>query len=740
MKKQPKGKTRQGNQAVKQKQVEPVKGKGRSASKSDPLGFVNDRFMLALTIFLAAVYYIYSAVSDGMYQHDEAGHFINMRSFWHDPNIILGNWPKVGYKLIYAIPSLFGEGVVTVVNCLFAAFTAYFSYKVVKQLNGKFALLAFVLLASQPMWVQLSFRHYSEITTAFLIVVALHLLFRRKLVLAAFILSYICLIRQEFYLMLGIFGIYLLVHRNVRAILVAAIPPILYNIWGWIAKGEPFYLISQVLETSSTYGDAFPRQGLDHYPLVAESIFGITVILLFFVYLGGKIINWKKINWFIFLPAILFFIMHCIFNSKTLEFGPSSGGNHRYMAVISPLLAIMGALSIDEVLKMKRKYLVLAVVIPVLFIAGYYWSFKPDGIHLGDVRDWRPLVVGGILSLLLVSPMKNTALITAVIVVLSITSTATSIKPIPNSSENETMEEVVKWYQLEVRRDRPMGSSGILLNDRTQLYLQHPLFFYYQDKTAYDFTPRVQSVNIDYMDTASVGSVIIWDSHYSYRPNQRSTTINDEYFLNRPVEFSLINTFTSDNNFNVKVFVKTGARDEQFNAGKEHFDLREFDTALEDFLESVSMHPENYVSWYYAGACYQEKQDYNSALAYFNRSLELNPDYSMALLARGRLWTMARRFNESLADLDRFIELNPRDASGYFTRGGVFLGMKEYERAIRDYAVVVKLAPNFAQTYYNVGIAQVRLNQTQNACANFARAKELGFAQADEALKQYCGQ
>jgi hypothetical protein len=52
---------------------------------------------------------------------------------------------------------------------------------------------------------------------------------------------------------------------------------------------------------------------------------------------------------------------------------------------------------------------------------------------------------------------------------------------------------------------------------------------------------------------------------------------------------------------------------------------------------------------------------------------------------------------------------------------------------------VVKLAPNFAQTYYNVGLAQIKLNQNQSACANFARAKELGYEQAGEALKQYCG-
>jgi tetratricopeptide (TPR) repeat protein len=733
---------KQGKKQISRKKPAPKpaqRSRGASSNQHDPLGFVNDRFMLVLTLFVAAAYYIYSAVSEGMYQHDEAGHFINMRSFWHDPNVILGNWPKVGYKLIYAIPSLFGEGVVTIVNCLFAAFTAYFGYKVVRQLGGRFALLAFVLIASQPMWVQLSFRHYSEIITAFLIVLSLYFLFNKKLILAAFIISYITLIRQEFYVILGIFGIYLLVQRNFRAILVAAIPPVLYNVWGWIASGEPFYLVTQVLNTSSAYGGAYPRQGFDHYPLLAESIFGIVAIMLFFVYAGTKIMNWKKVNWFILIPAVLFFLMHCIFNSKSLDFGPSSGGNHRYMAVITPLLAILGALSLDEVLQMKRRYLVLVVVVPVLFIAGYFWSFEPDGIFLGDIRDWRPLIVGSLVGALLIIPVRNTAIITATLVLLAIFNTVTSIQPIPNSTENETMEEVVKWYQMEVRRERPLVPSGIGIDENTQIYTNHSLFFYYQDKTAYDFVNRSYRITIERIDTASIGALILWDSHYSYRPNLRDNSLNDEYFLDRPHEFTLINTFTSDNRFNVKAFLKTGKEDKAFNQALDLYQRKEYTEALEYFMESVKTHPENYVSYYYAGTIFQEQQKYNDALTHYNRALQINPDYSKALIARGRLWSLARRFNESMIDVNRFIELNPNDASGYFTRGGIYYSLDQFEEAIRDYAVVVKLAPNFAQTYYNVGLAQIKLNQNQSACANFARAKELGYEQAGEALKQYCG-
>ncbi len=147
-----------------------------------------NRIPLILSICLAIFYFIFSKFSEGFYQHDEAAHFVNMRSFWYDPFSVLGNWAKPGYKLIYAIPALFGEQVVIFVNCLFSAFTSFFVYKILKQIKSEFALLGFFLLAIQPFWIQLSFRNYSEIITAFLLTLAIYLHYKKSVNWAIFIL------------------------------------------------------------------------------------------------------------------------------------------------------------------------------------------------------------------------------------------------------------------------------------------------------------------------------------------------------------------------------------------------------------------------------------------------------------------------------------------------------------------------------------------------------------------------
>ena len=698
--------------------------------------FSNDVNMYLFTLLLAVIYFAYSNVSDGMYQDDEAGHFISMKNFWYDPSSILGNWPKTGYKLVYAIPSLFGETFVKVVNCLVAAFTSFFCYKIVKQLNGKFAILAFVLLASQPMWVQLSFRNYSEIISAFLLVLALYMHFKNKSVWAVLLLSYVCLIRQEFYILLAAYGVYLLFNKQFRAILIGSIPPVFYNIWGGIATGDYLYLIHQIFETSSTYGDAYPRQGIDHYPLVSEIIYGVTVLTLLITYIASKVITWKKINLYIFLPAAIFYLLHCLFNSKSLNFGPSNAGNHRYLIVIAPLLAVMGALALDEIKKMPKRNLLLIFLIPFLFIIGYFWSYEPKGIHIGDIRNWVPLVIGSFSTLFILLPIKNNTIITVVFMFLSVISVSKSIKPIRKTPENVTIEKVVTWYERQVKSN---NKTQYEIDENTQVFSQHALFLYYQGKTKYDFNKVLLPVKHEYVDTADVGSLIIWDSHYSYRPKLRETSIPDQYFLNRPLEYRLINQFLStDRRFNVKAFLKVSESDKQFEEGLAKFNSKKYDEAIFYFNASINKNPQNYVSYFYLGSCYQIQKNYDRALTYYNKSIEINNSFPKVSLYRGNLYSITNRNDLALNDLNTYVMLKPEDANGYMNRGSIFFNLKKYENAFNDYSLVVRLAPYYAQGYYKAGLSQIKLNQKQNACSNFESAKKLGYKLAENAIKQYC--
>jgi len=121
-------------------------------------------FWLCIPIF-TILYFYYSTISQGFYQDDEIAQYINMLQFWKDPWVILGNGPKPGYKIITVIPAMFGYNYVLLLNSFVAAVTIYLTYVLIRTYRIGFAVTGALLLATQPLFIELSFRSYSEIFT-----------------------------------------------------------------------------------------------------------------------------------------------------------------------------------------------------------------------------------------------------------------------------------------------------------------------------------------------------------------------------------------------------------------------------------------------------------------------------------------------------------------------------------------------------------------------------------------------
>ncbi|MBL4593057.1 MAG: hypothetical protein JKX68_04480 [Flavobacteriales bacterium] len=166
---------------------------------------VNNITLLIMTVVLAIVYFVFSTFSDGFYQHDEVGNFMAAQRIWYDDILqILGANTKSGYRLLYAFPALGGFAFLKFFNSLVAAFTVYFSYKLLAKLGSKNKLLIFFVLGLQPLWFMLSFRNYAELTVAFLMVLCALQFYNKKYILSALIISYVAFTRQEYHMISGL--------------------------------------------------------------------------------------------------------------------------------------------------------------------------------------------------------------------------------------------------------------------------------------------------------------------------------------------------------------------------------------------------------------------------------------------------------------------------------------------------------------------------------------------------------
>ncbi len=496
-----------------------------------------------MTVGLAVVYFLLSRVSDGFYQHDEVAHFVSMRQFWHDPNTALGNWAKPGYKVLYALPALFGATAVTMVNALVAAACAYAGTRLAEKLGAGTPLLAFVLLAFQPLWMGLAFRNYSELPTALLLTLAVWAQYSERPVVAALLLSYAATIRQELYVLVLLYGAYLVYKRRFGAALALAVFPLLNHLWGWAATGNATYLLSDTLGMSQNIQDAYPRQGFWHYFQTAHVVFGGVALAALFVYLGQVALERKKAHLFALVPLALYFAAHVAFQIQSLRLGPSTGGNLRYLTVIAPLVAVLGALGVDRLRETRRRTLLLALGL-LAVVAALFWTYADNNIRLTDERSLAPLLTVLAASALLVVPMTTRAR-TLLLAAAAALVAALTFRPYTRTSEDAMMETVAEWAQRENLDAHP-------------LLVTHPLFHYFNDRAPGDYPHGAVPVSGPAVDTAQVGTRIVWDSHYSYRPNLRADDVSYETLLRDTTRFRLLHDpfITTDQTFGVFVFEK----------------------------------------------------------------------------------------------------------------------------------------------------------------------------------------
>jgi len=515
----------------------------------------DQRVAIGVLLLSALAYYVFSHMSTGFYQHDEVGHLNNMKSFWYDPNVILGNWAKTGYKLIYAIPSLLGGHFVKIVNCFMAALAGYMSYKIAKELGSTMAVLAGIVVATQPMFFELSFRNYSEISTAVVLAGAVWAHYSNRFHWSTFLLAYVCTIRQEMLPLLAAYGVFLMLRKQWLSIAIGSIPILFVNIWGAINTGDPLYFISSLISKSASLGKEYPRQGFWHYFSTAEAIYGGIALVLLFAYFATR--RWKKnIHWFLVVPILYFFGIHVLFNIQSLDLGPATGGNLRYMAVITPLVSAAGVLGLESLRRAESKKVPMIVIGLLLAATAIFFTYENNSIRLTETRNWTPLIVSALTAAAVLLPGKSIkdGLVAGMIVLIGMLNIGSSATTFDLTPEEKAIAKAGKYYNQQLKMKD--GRAGKEISEDSHVYFDHIVFSYFTDKCRDAFPGPNLRPRKGNAETAEVGSIFIWDTHYSYRPNSHKDLTPEEYFIQQPDRFKKLNEFISTDRRFKMVFYK----------------------------------------------------------------------------------------------------------------------------------------------------------------------------------------
>lgn len=506
---------------------------------------INDKQALLITMLFAGISYVFSYFYTSFYQGEEGAQYMNALGFWHSPDSILGNWPKTGWKIIYAPVVLLGKQGVLIANCLFSAFTCFFTYKIAIKVSGKKTMLPMILLFSQTLWFLLSFKFYSEILTAFELSVAIYFYYCNRYLLFSIFISYVLVLRQEFIFLIPFFAIILLRKKKWAAFFLLALFPLLYNLWGWAATGDWLYSIHESQRTAALYKSSYPRQGFDHYFLMSGTIFNYIVITLVVTYLAQVIFRQiKKVEYPLLVPAIGYFLLHCLFNLQSMSILTSTGGNLRYLLVISPLMAVIAAQALYNLETVSKKLLPLVFLVPLFLLVAARLSYPHNWITLdfdSDQRDFLPpfFCAATIILITVFASARKKILTISGLCVLSMLLTIKSKKLCCDENfEQQKIAEYIKGSKL----------------DSKPVYQNLALFNYFTGKNPWDFPAGNFSMNGDStLEHAPKGAIVIWDSHYATKYGK----VELDYFNKNTTGYKLLKQFVSDDkSFMALVFEK----------------------------------------------------------------------------------------------------------------------------------------------------------------------------------------
>lgn len=491
--------------------------------KEDWIGLV----LLILSIIGA---YIMSIVGDGFYQGEEAHHYVNMKSFWDNPNVILGAAVKTGYKILFVIPAYFGQTATRITQCIVVGLIAYFTYRVAKIKKLDYPFLAFFLFASACLWTGVSYRYYPEVLGALLLILALFLYYQypKSIHWAAMVFGYLLIVRGEMMFVAVIFFAYLVFKKEWKAILFMGIFPFLYNLWGFIVHGDLLFMINSQSQYAAQVKNSYQKAGFDHYFLMSGIIFGYISVIGSVLYLVFCVIRKIKVDWMIVIPFAVFFFVQCLINWKERNILTSTGGNIRYMMSISPLVVLMAMMGFQKLFEIKNRFLYLFFLVPIIAFIGYAQTYDHNWIERAKwlPRDFTPLYFAAPFALFLVLPIRNKHVYFSGIILAAIVSTFLFMKPIKliDSGENHTAKEIVDW----VKKNN--------FQDTRTIYQNLPTFNYFFDRTPEDYKMGNFAMNEDVLEKSKVGSIVIWDSHFA----QKFSKVEKKYFDERPNKYLLL--------------------------------------------------------------------------------------------------------------------------------------------------------------------------------------------------------
>ncbi|MCB9186172.1 MAG: TonB family protein [Flavobacteriales bacterium] len=230
----------------------------------------------------------------------------------------------------------------------------------------------------------------------------------------------------------------------------------------------------------------------------------------------------------------------------------------------------------------------------------------------------------------------------------------------------------------------------------------------------------------------------------------RSTNRNPHgYYFKRPVEHPYLdeaNKAFNEEKFGeaIQFYTKSIEREETesqgyFMRGLVYNKTGEFELAERDFKKAIECTKFTNVAAHMArGNMRMEIGQLDSAIVDFKVVSDSKNERYEANLKLGQCWLEKNELNNAIQYLKLANNARPYNENGHYFLGIAEITSGNYHRAIESFDKLLEVNPKHASGYFNRGMAKARMRELDAACADWIKAKELGYKDAIQLVDNQC--
>ena len=160
--------------------------------------------------------------------------------------------------------------------------------------------------------------------------------------------------------------------------------------------------------------------------------------------------------------------------------------------------------------------------------------------------------------------------------------------------------------------------------------------------------------------------------------------------------------------------------------------------ALDQRPLPVPLDQEEYLDaqdWLEAGLSLSGEERYGDAEEAFARSLSIEPDNPLSWLNLGTAQALLGNYPRAIESLKESVRLNPTLALGFSNLAEVCFRMDRFQEAAQAYSALLELWPGNTQAIYKLGLSYLFLNEVEKARLQYLSLKNLDPELANKLLE-----